>query len=456
MAYVRGSAKALCLIGVACAISGCRPTADNLGDPVLTGDPDQQNGAVYSAVPLVLASTSTPAAPRVATLTMRGAMYRAVEYSPVLRALGDEIGARKGEAFQAGRRPNPELGVEVENFGGSGDYSGFDSAETTISLSQVIELGGKRMKRLRVAEADINLAAWDYEAARLATASQTLQAFINVLASQKRLAILREFATSTTRLADTVGERVEAGKVSPVEKTRAVVQQAKAGVAVDEEQSALDVARRKLALFWGARSPDFAQVTGQLAATNHLPPLDRFEAYLDRNPAIARWADEISRRHAAFELERAKRIPDLTIGAGVRHYEDTDDTAAVASISIGLPFFDRNRGNIDAASARVSKSIYEKQAASIEIRTRFVEAYGSLRAAEAKLRALQDKVLPAARSAYEATASGYREGKFDLLNVLDAQRDYLQTQLDVVNTQAEFHKAKAVIEGLIGRDLYSL
>lgn len=456
MACMRGSAKLLCLIGAACVMTGCRPTAEIPGDPGLAGGPARQ-GEVAS-MPVVLASAGAPpsAAPRVGALTMRGAMYRAVEYSPVLRALGDEIGARKGEAFQAGLRPNPQLGVEVENFGGSGDYSGFDSAETTISLSQVIELGGKRMKRLRLAEADIDLAAWDYEAARLATASQTLQAFIDVLASQKRLAIHREFAASTSRFADTVSERVEAGKVSPVEKNRAIVQQANASIAVDEEEAALDVARRKLALFWGARSPDFGQAVGQLAATNHLPPPERFEAYLDRNPAIARWADEVSRRHAALELERAKRIPDLTVGAGVRHYEDTDDTAAVASISIGLPFFDRNSGNIDAASARVSKSIYEQQAASIEIRTRFVEAYGSLRAAEAKLRALQDKVLPAARSAYEATAGGYREGKFDLLNVLDAQRDYLQTQRDVVNTQAEFHKAKAVIEGLIGRDLYSL
>lgn len=455
MACMQSSARTLCLIGAALAVSGCRPTAEDFGNPVLAEEPEQHYEDVAPlTAPVVLASTGK--APHVRTLTMRAAMQRSVEYSPSLRALGEEIGARQGEAFQAGRRPNPELEAEVENFAGSGDFSGFDSSETTISLTQVIELGGKRMKRLRVAEMDTSLAAWDYEAARLVTASQTLQAFVDILASQKRLAIHRKFADSTSRLADTVSERVEAGKVSPVEKNRAVVQQARASVAVDEEKATLDVARRKLALFWGARSPDFGQVTGELAATNHLPPPERFQAYLDRNPSIARWADEISRRHAALELERARRIPDLTIGAGVRHIEETDDTAAVARLSIGLPFFNRNRGNIDAASARVAKSLYEKQAASIEIRTRFVEAYGALRASEAKLRALQDKVLPAARTAFDATTNGYREGKFDLLNVLDAQREYLQTQLDVVNTQAEFHKAKAVIEGLIGRDLYSL
>lgn len=455
MSGIQKNARWPWLIGLSLTVAGCQPSVRMLDGPAIVGNPAQSTEAKgLASAPVILASAKS--APYVRTLNMRAAMRRSVRHSPVLRAVSEEINARQGEAFQAGRRPNPELETEVENFGGSGGFSGFGAAETTIGLAQSIELGGKRLKRLRVAELDVSLANWDYEAARLTIASQTLQAFVDVLAAQERLAIRREFETITSRLTDTVSERVKAGKVSAVELNRAEVEQARATVAVREVQANLDVARRQLALFWGARAPDFGKAVGRLAATNHLPSPERFNTYLERNPNVARWADEIAQRQASFELERARRIPNLTVGAGVRRFEETGDSAVVAGFSIALPFFDRNRGNIDAASARIAKSLYEHSAAKIDLRSRFVEAYGLLRASEAKLRALESKVLPKAKEAFDAIERGYREGKFDLLNVLDAQRSLIEVRLDVVNTQAEFHKAKAVIEGLIGRDLYKL
>ncbi len=450
----------MCLIAVALALAGCQTSAHERGDLALSGPDGPSAGAAAAraeAGPPDGATTAPGERPgHVARLTMRAAMLRAVRYSPALQVVREEIKARRGETFQAGRIPNPEIGAEVENFGGTGDFKGFESADTTISLAQVIELGGKRLKRLRVAELEESLAAWDFEAARLTVASQALQAFVDVLVAQKRLAIHREVAAIMARLTDTVRERVRAGKVSSVELDRARVEQARALVALKQAQTTLSVARRRMALFWGATSPDFERAVGELSATNHLPPPERFRAYLERNPNIARWADEIARRQAALALERAKAIPNLTIGAGVRHFEESDDSALVAQLSIPLQVFDRNRGNIRAASARVAKSLYEREAANIDINTRFIDAYGALRASEAKLRVLVRQVLPSARRVFASMERGYREGKFDLLNVLDAQRTLIQTRLDVIEAQAEFHKARAIIEGLIGRDLYSL
>lgn len=456
MAGLERAALRLCpLAGALIGLTGCQPAALESSNPALAESrPVSVASAMRRKPPQVLPARET--APRINKLTMRAAMQRAVRYSPVLRAVAEEKKARRAETYQAGRRPNPELTTEIENFAGSGDFEGFKSAETTISLTQVIELGRKRMNRMRVASLDEDLANWDYEAARLTIASQTQQAFVDVLASQKRLSVHRAFATLATRLTDTVRERVDAGKVSPVELSRSEVERARASVTVREEQAKLQAAKRKLSLFWGARRADFGTAVGRLAATNHLPSPERFQSYLDRNPTLARWVDEMAKRQATLELERARRIPDLTVGAGVRQIGETDDTAAVATFSIPLPFFNRNRGNIDAASARVTKSLYERDAARIGLNSRFIEAYGVLRASEAKLRALQNEVLPAARKAFDATERGYREGKFDLLNALDARRSLIQAQLDVVDTQAEFHKAKALIEGLIGRDLYSL
>ena len=75
--------------------------------------------------------------------------------------------AREAEGLQAGRLSNPELEVEIENFGGSGEADGFSASETTLALSQLIELGGKRLKRQRIAGHQAELAGWEYELTRV-------------------------------------------------------------------------------------------------------------------------------------------------------------------------------------------------------------------------------------------------------------------------------------------------
>jgi cobalt-zinc-cadmium efflux system outer membrane protein len=402
---------------------------------------------------VVLASGARPYETQ---LTMREAVGRAIRYSPLLRAASAELDAKHAEAFQAGRMKNPEFEGEIENFAGSGEFQGFKSAETTIGLAQVIELGGKRIKRVEVADLGAALAAWDFEAVRLRVATQTAQLFIDVLAGQRRVVILGEFVALNQKFRESVSERVKAGRASEVELQRADVELALAKVQLAEDRSRLDVFRRQLSLSWGSQQLDFGEAIGSLAMSDHLPDADRLSSYLDRHPDVARWSEEMAQREAIHRLAMSQAVPDLTVGASVRRLDETQDTAAVARVGIGLPVFDRNRGNVEAAGRRIAQSEYQRQAARNALTSRFIAAYGLLQASEAKLRALQDEVIPAAEKANEATEQGYREGKFDLLRVLDAQRSLIQARLDMVNTRAQFHKAKTRVEALVGRGLYGL
>jgi len=111
----------------------------------------------------------------VGTLKLGEALSAALERNPELRAFSWEVRARVANALQEGLIPNPEIGLEVENFGGQGEARGFETPETTLQLSQLIELGGKRSKRYQVASLETTLAEWDYETQRL-----------NILASSRR------------------------------------------------------------------------------------------------------------------------------------------------------------------------------------------------------------------------------------------------------------------------------
>jgi cobalt-zinc-cadmium efflux system outer membrane protein len=127
-------------------------------------------------------------------------------HNPELAAFTWEVRAMEARTLQAGLAPNPEIGVEFEDFAGSGDLQGINGAEVTVALSQVIELAGKRQKRTRVAALERDLTAWDYEATRLDVLTRVTQAFVAVLSAQERLAVDTELA----RLAEQVLQGAEA------------------------------------------------------------------------------------------------------------------------------------------------------------------------------------------------------------------------------------------------------
>ena len=389
-------------------------------------------------------------------VTLGSAVRRVLAFNPAIKAAFLEIEAKHGEEAQAAAKPNPELLLEVENFGGSKEKSGFEAAEETLSITQIIELGDKRLKRLRAAHLDASLAGWDFEAVRLQAALQAAQAFVDVLAAQQRLRVLRDFVRIAEQTRTSVDARVSGGRASPIELDRALVSTARARGLSRAEEARIDAAKRRLAALWGSDRPDFASASGRLARSRAAPSIEQVEMYLEQNPTLARWSDGIAHRVAQLDVEKSKAIRDIKIGAGVRRFEDDDTFAAVASISMPLQAFDRNIGAIAAAERRIAKAEFERKAARSQLVGTLVEALGALKVAATQLAALEREVLPAAQRAFDRTRIGYSEGRFDILHVLDVQRAVFEARLDIVNAQAEYAKARVQVEALIGRDFDGL
>ena len=443
----------LMLCGVI-ALGGC-----SSGEGALRGP--QVAGATYRSadeqIHVAAASHQWPAAvlepklPYDRALTLREAMDRALRFSPSLQAASFEVEAKLGEVAQAAVRPNPELIADVENFGGTGDLGGLNSAEGTLALSQLVELGGKRFKRLAVADLDRAVSVWDFEAARLRTIRETAEAFIDVLAIQEAIERSREANRLARELERDVQARVDAGQANPIEIQRTRPMVANTLVTLEAERAKLEATKRRLASMWGQSRPDFARVAGEFSKSTRVRSIDSILQQLDENPEVARWSDEIARRNAVVGLEIAKSIPDVTLGAGIRRLNDTDDTALVASASLSLPIFDRNSGNIAAAEARLSKAEYERRSSLASLRGAVLSAYADLSGSAAEVRALAEDVVPPARLAYQSLQASFKAGASQLLDVLDARRVLFEAQLNLIRAQANFEKAKVRIEGLIGQ-----
>jgi cobalt-zinc-cadmium efflux system outer membrane protein len=172
-------------------------------------------------------------------ITLRQSLALALLRNPELEAFSWQLRAQEANILQESLRPNPVLGAKVENFGGTDPMDSFEGAMTTFSISQLIELGDKRMKRTRLAEADHALSAWDYEAKRLEIVTEVARRYIEVLADQHRVELAEQTLELSRQLHVIVKDRARVGVIPTVEVDKALVR-------VSTEQILLYKARRKL------------------------------------------------------------------------------------------------------------------------------------------------------------------------------------------------------------------
>lgn len=398
---------------------------------------------VTAATPVAAENTSQP-------LTLERALALVQAHNPELAAAKLEIVAAEGGAQQAAMRPNPSLTIEAENFAGSGDLRGGSSAEYTAQIEQPIELGGKRAKRTQVAELGKSLAGFDLATKRLDLQTETRKRFVAVQVAQERVALSEEFAKLAEEFLRASEARVRAGKVSPLEETKAGIELANQKIERDQAQRELVSVRAQLAAMWGATTPEFKQVEGSVEKIPSLPSQESLAGMLSRNPDVARWSVELKQRQAALAATRADRVPDVSVAGGVRQFAETSDHAFVVGVSMPFPVLNRNQGAIRESAAQLAKAEQEQRAAELKARTDMIASHQSLAAAIAKASALDKEVVPAAQNVLAATKAGYAQGKFTYLEVLEAQRAFFEARAARLDALADCQTALVDVQRLTG------
>ena len=383
-------------------------------------------------------------------MTLQHALQRALAANPRLTASERDVGIATGQRIQAGALFNPDLSYEQDNSLGSGPYRGTWSAETTVQISQLFELFGKRDARIAAGAAGLNVAVIQRKAVRLEVLSETAVAFLTVLGAQRRVEILNDQVAAIDRLTPLLQRRVEAGASSPAETGRAQV--ASDLVKADRERvkASLSSARRDLAVLMGNTSPRFSTVTGRFEAVGRPPSFKSVIAAIDANPQLVRWTAVYAQRNAELLVARLKPYPDVRVSAGWRHFNETGDNAVRLGISIPIPVFDQNQGNILSAQESLAKAAAERAANKATLVVLAGRAYDSLEGSLRELAILRKSAIPKAEAAAEAIVDGYGQGRFTLLEVLDAQATLAQARLREQEALQNFHIAVATIEGLVG------
>jgi cobalt-zinc-cadmium efflux system outer membrane protein len=374
-------------------------------------------------------------------LTLKQALALTLARSPELAVIDYDLRIAEARVHQAGLVPNPEQEFTSENVNR-------DQMENPLLFGQLIELGGKRSARLREARFGRDLAGFDYETKKREVLLKTAEHFVDLLAAQRRVAVNEELVRMANDFAPLVQRRLEAGKASDLEKTRFDV--AVASARIDLEQSRRDIvtARNRLAAQWGSDKARFSIAVGDLEATPATASLDVLANRLSANPRLARFDAEVAQREAALARERAAAVPDVTLRAGPRRLEETNDTTAVVSLAVPLPLWNSNQGNIRAAREQIGRADAERSVAAATLRTELNDAYQVLVRSRSAIQILRDNVLPGAERALTATNAGYEAGRFSYLDVLDARRTIGAARIQYLQSLVEYRKALHAIEAL--------
>ncbi|MEB0225062.1 TolC family protein [Pseudomonas sp. 10S4] len=389
------------------------------------------------------AGSSVAATSASSALTMDQALQTAFANNPDLAAAQWEIGIAQGDRQQAGLIPNPEVSWEAED-------TRRNSRTTTVMLNQPIELGGKRGARIDVASRAQDAAGIELERKRNVLRADVIQAFYGASTAQQRLLLSRQSLELAERGVRVAQGRINSGKSSPVEGTRAEVQLSEVSLELRRAERDEASAWQQLAQVMGAPLPTFVSVSDSDRLMPAVPPASRLLARIEDTAELRLAKLQIDQREASLGLEKAQRIPDLTVSVGSQYSELERERVNVVGLSMPIPLFNRNQGNILAAARRADQARDLRNASELRLRTEIQTTLDQWLTANTEIQSFDQSILPAAQSAVDTATRGFEMGKFNFLDVLDAQRTLISARAQYIQAIAEATDAWVRIERIFG------
>ncbi len=381
-----------------------------------------------------------------ASLTLEQVISLGLEKSPVLQASSSRRQAAIAARDQASALPNPDISIEAENIFGGGAYEGTDAGEITYGVSQLIEMPGKRGNRMSVADAEAKKAVLDYTGQQLDLIQDINVAYAAAASSELRLRILEDEMDLATKILASVAAKVEAGKEPAIQKNKAQIELSSSRVALERAQREAKARIYTLARLVGIDGQDIEVLPDSLPQIVAPEALEYYQERLAYSPDIKAVAADVERAQSNLSFEKASAVPDPTLNVGVRDFREDGEQAFVAGVSFPFPVFNMNRAGIKRAGHQLNAAKLDQQGAVLSGEAALVDAYAEFSNAFSELVTLKESILPGAEEAFAFARTGYDAGKFNFLEVLDAQRTLFEVRKQLNDATLSYFTQRAVIE----------
>ncbi len=411
------------------------------------------SAAVCAVAVMISIAPAARAGGPVASLTMHDALQLALERNPDSRSAAEDVTAAGGAVQQSHALPNPALFVSSL---GRGISPLERPSPNQFGVTWTIPIGGKRAAGIESAEAALDAAQATRIAARRQVALSVAKAFVAVLLDQSQLEFALKDADGIHRSLELNELRYKDGKIPYGDVAKLRIQVYGLEDVARQTQLQLSNDRTELGRLTGEGSlaQGYALVGSLTAPTLASEPVaDTLyaEALKQRTDYLALIAQERSLAALSRQARRTP-IPDLGVLAD---YDSIAGTSGAydLELTVSIPVFDRNQGNITQAEAAERKAHIALDGLRAQIREDVEQAVNTWKTNHQRLAMYDDKLLSAAQESLEISRHTYEEGRGSLLDYLDAESTYRAIESAYRSAIADAMNAAATLRIVTGNDL---
>lgn len=423
---------------------------------------------IYSRIPLSgallscgllagsFASGSALAADTAPRLSWPQAAERLLESHPTLAQFHARKRAADGERQTAMLRPGLNLGLEAEDFAGTGDRQGIDATEFTLSLSSVLELGNQRDARIASVDARYATLSAERRLAALDLLATLAERYLAIAVAKAELDLVKDEQALIQRTLNEVRKGVNAGASPKAELWRANAELQRVQIQLQTAAAHWQASKVALAALWGQDGARFSNVALNLSKTPAALDTATLFAAIENHPDFAQIASERRLLQAEYRAAKSNADLDLNWSVGVRRSQADDSNAFVVGISLPLFGARRNTGEEQRAAAAVDVLAGSEAARSRQMRSLLIIAAAQYDAGRQTVLQLRSEVVPALKRALDETRAAYQRGRYSYLDWVSARRELLDARRRILNATKQIHQARLEIERLIATPLQAL
>ncbi|MCS6288737.1 MAG: TolC family protein [Nitrospira sp.] len=391
-------------------------------------------------------------APATAAYSLPDILALAVLRNPTLAGAEGMVKQSQGQQIAAGAYPNPSVSGNAGRGAIRDPSTGMRVTERTFTVEQPLEWTGKRQARQEAADAGAAGAIAAFEDTRLTLLADVKVAFYQLLFAQRDTDLAAQNVTSVEEVLRTVHARVAAGEATSFDSMKAGVEVQKAKKEVARANSTLLVAKARLnTLTAGSLGKEFS-IQGDFQSPKPGVNAETLAAQaMAQHPAVRRLSKLAEQAEHTLRYEREARVPNISLLGS--YHREAGDESVTAGLSMPLPIWYRRQGEIQSALGAKHRADAERLRQQNELEQAITQHAQEVRTAQDQLQVFETGLLKQAEQTLTLARTSFRHGAASLLDLLDAQRVYRQTQLEYAQVRADLSIALARLERAVGASL---
>ena len=369
---------------------------------------------------------------------------QAISNHPTLNASAARILTAQNEALQAGLRPNPNLGLFIDEAGNDNDPGLWGAY-----LQRKHIRGNKLALGQAIKNREANVLAVEFETQVIRIKTDVRTAFYRLLIAKEKMALIQELLQTQEHAVAKSNQLFKAGETPRTDVLQTELQLQRTKVLMAQLKITMENAWRELASVVGAPELEPREVHGDL---NPIVEPVSFEEcrnhILAHSPELQSAQAELERIRCTIQREIAETIPDYQSQLTVGRDSNTNHFFTGLQIQFPLQIHDQNQGNIAAAKTRLVAAQNDFERIKLDLSKRLAVEYRQYESALTKTNLYSNELLPKSKQTLELLEQGY-PSEVSFLQLLTAQQAVIDITLEYLDTLNIVWQSRIKIEGLL-------